>query len=77
MSFLLGNSKIQFLGDNRKAFGEKKNPLSQRDFYQKLISNKKYSEIDISKLYANAKDNKKLSPRYNTLKNSRNKINLI
>ena len=77
MSFLKGNSKKQISVNNQILLEDKQNSLSQRDFYQKLISSKKYSEIDLSKLYASILDYKKISPRYNTLKNSRNKIIFI
>ena len=77
MSFLIGNSKKNISGNNPKLLEDKQNPLSQRDYYQKLISSKKYNEIDLSKLYASLLDSKIILPKYNTLKNSRNKNILI
>ena len=74
MSFLFKNSKKLFTGNNQKIIEGNKN----RYFNQKLISyNKKLNDIDLSKLYSNLKDYSLLSPRFNTLKNSRNQIFLI
>ena len=68
MSFLLKNQKKQLLGNNQKGLGVNKNG----DLYRKLISGKKNNEIDLSKLYSNIKEYKIYSPKYKTLKNSRN-----
>ena len=70
MSFLLRNSKKLLIGNNQKLI-EGNNNL---DMNSKLISNKKFNEIDLSKLYSNLKNFNAISPRYNTLKNSRKKI---
>ena len=68
MSFLFKNSKKLFTGNNQKIIEGNK----------KIISyNKKLNDIDLSKLYSNLKDYSLLSPRFNTLKNSRNQIFLI
>ena len=70
MSFLLRNSKKLLIGNNQKLIEGNKN----LDMSSKLISNKKFNEIDLSKLYSNLKNFNAISPRYNTLKNSRKKI---
>ena len=70
MSFLLRNSKKLLIGNNQKIIDVNKN----LDIKPKLISNKKFNEIDLSKLYSNLKNFNAISPKYNTLKNSRKKI---
>jgi len=70
MSFLLRNSKKLLIGNNQKLIEGNKN----LDMNSKFISNKKFNEIDLSKLYSNLKNFNAISPRYNTLKNSRKKI---
>ena len=63
MSFLFRNSKKLLNGNNQKIpEGNKK------------ISNKKFNEIDLSQLYSNLKNYNVISPKYKTLRNSRNKI---
>ena len=69
MSFLLKNSKKLLIGNNKKIIDVNKN----LDIKPKLIPNKKFNEIDLSKLYSNLNFNA-ISPKYNTLKNSRKKI---
>ena len=74
MSFLFKNSKKLFAGNNQKIIEGNKN----RNFNQKIISySKKSNDIDLSKLYRNLKDYYIFSPRFNTLKNSRNQIFII
>ena len=73
MSFLFRNSNKQFTGNIQKIIDENKN----RYFKKKLITNKKYSDIDLSKIYSNLKDYYAFSPKFNTFKNSRNQIFLI
>ena len=74
MSFLFKNSKKVFIGNNQKIIEGNKN----RDPNQKIISyNKKSNDIDLFKFYSNFKDYYIFSPRFNTLKNSRNQIFLI
>ena len=70
MSFLLRNSKKLLIGNNQKLIEGNKN----LDMNSKFISNKKFNEIDLSKLYSNLKNFNAISPRYNTLKISRKKI---
>ena len=62
MSSLFGSTKKQ---NNQKVIN---------DFKNKMISGKKYSDKDFSKISSNLKENKINSPKYRTLKNSRNKI---
>ena len=66
MSFLMGQWKKQIT--NYKNKEENKKPLSHRIKYQKLFLNKYHNNL-------NFKENKKLTPKYNTLKNSRKLIN--
>ena len=73
MSFLFRNPKKQEVGNNQKVLDDNKN----REFFPKFISNKKCNEMDLSKLYTKLKEYKIFSPRYQTLKNSRNKILFI
>ena len=52
MSFLLKNSKKLLIGNNKKIIDVNKN----LDIKPKLIPNKKFNEIDLSKLYSNLKN---------------------
>ena len=70
MSFLFRNSKKLLNGNNQKIPEGNKN----LNMNSKLISNKKFNEIDLSQLYSNLKNYNVISPKYKTLRNSRNKI---
>jgi hypothetical protein len=76
MSFLMGNSRKNMTNYNSKIIEEKKNPLSQRAYYQKILLNKYHYDLNYPNMFANFKGNKKLTSKYNTLKNSR-KFNLF
>ena len=76
MSFLMGKSRKNMTNINSKIIEEKKNPLSQRKYYQKLLLNKYRYDFNYSNINANFKCNKKLTSKFNTLKNSR-KFNLL
>lgn len=57
-----------------KNIDQKKKPLSQRAYFRKLFLKKYQNELNypnITNIGANYKGNKKLSSKYNTLKNSR------
>ena len=71
MSFLIGQSKKQISNLNSKNIDEKKNPQSQRPYFQKFIFNKYHYYLNYPSITANYKGNKKLTSKYNTLKNSR------
>jgi len=64
MNYLFGNPKKQKM----------LNDIKSNNFYLNIISGKKYRGKDFSKIYSNLKENKKNSPKYKTLKNSRNNI---
>ena len=64
MNYLFGNPKKQKM----------LNDIKSNNFYLNIISGKKYRGNDFSKIYSNLKENKKNSPKYKTLKNSRNNI---
>ena len=76
MSFLNGNSKKQMTNINSKNIEENKKILSQRAYFQKLFLNKYQYDLNYPKVAANYKGNKKLTSKYNTLKNSRKKNNI-
>ena len=71
MSFLIGQSKKQSANFNPKNKDEKKNQLSQKAYFQKLFLNKYHYDLNYPSIAANYKGNKKLTSKYNTLKNSR------
>lgn len=71
MSFLMGQSRKYMTNFNSKIIEEKKNPLSQRGYYQKIFLNKCHYDLNYSNIIVNYKGNKKLTSKYNTLKNSR------
>jgi hypothetical protein len=73
MSFLIGQSKKQMTNINSKNIEERKKPLSQRAYFQKLFLNKYQYDLNYPNIGANYKGNKKLTSKYNTLKNSRKK----
>ena len=75
MSFLMGQSKKQISNINSKKAEEKKKPLSQRAYFQKLFLNRYQNDLNTN--LANYKGNKKLTSKYNTLKNSRKYIQQI
>jgi len=55
-----------------KNIDQKKKPLSQRAYFRKLFLKKYQNELNYpTNIGANYKGNKKLSSKYNTLKNSR------
>ena len=66
----MGKSKKQISNINSKNIEERKNPLSQRAYFQKLFLNKNYYDLNYPNI-GNFKGNKKLTSKYNTLKNSR------
>ena len=76
MSFLMGNSKKYVTNYSSKVNEEKNNPLSQRAYYKKRFLNKFHYDLNYSNIVVNFKGNKKLTSKYNTLKNSR-KLNII
>lgn len=67
----MGKSRKYMTNYNSKIIEEKKNPLSQRAYYKKRFLNKYNYDLNYSNIYANFKGNKKLTSKYNTLKNSR------
>ena len=73
MSFLIGQSNKQMTNINSKNIEERKKPLSQRAYFQKLFLNKNQFDLNYPNIAANYKGNKKLTSKYNTLKNSRKK----
>ena len=70
MSFLMEHSKKQPSNINSKNIDDKKKPLSQRAYFQKLFLNKYHYDLNYPYI-ENYKGNKKLTSKYNTLKNSR------
>ena len=56
---------------NYKNKEENKKPLSHRVNYQKFFLNRYHYNLNYPIIMDNFKVNKKLSPKYNTLKNSR------
>ena len=76
MSFLIGQSNKQMTNINSKNIEERKKPLSQRAYFQKLFLNKNQFDLNYPNIAANYKGNKKLTSKYNTLKNSRKKNNI-
>jgi hypothetical protein len=70
MSFLFQNSKKLLNGNNQKISEGNKN----LNMNSKIITNKKFKKIDLSQLYSNLKNYNVISPKYNTLRNSRNAI---
>ena len=71
MSFLIGQSKKQISNLNSKNIDEKKNLQSQRPYFQKFIFNKYHYDLNYPSITTNYKGSKKLTSKYNTLKNSR------
>ena len=71
----MGQSKKQISNINSKKAEEKKKPLSQRAYFQKLFLNRYQNDLNTN--LANYKGNKKLTSKYNTLKNSRKYIQQI
>ena len=67
----MGQSKKQISNFNPKNIDEKKNTLSQSVYFQKLFLNKYHYDLNYPSIAANYKGNKKLTSKYNTLKNSR------
>ena len=72
----MGKSRKNMTNINSKIIEEKKNPLSQRQYYQRLLLNKYHYDFKYSNIIANFKCNQKLTSKFNTLKNSR-KFNLL
>ena len=66
----MGQSKNQVTSNNSKVL-EKKDPLSQRAYYQKLNIKKYHYDLNYKNFPGNYKGNKKLTSKFNTLKNSR------
>jgi hypothetical protein len=66
----MGNSRKNMTNYNSKIIEEKRNPLSQRAYYQKILLNKYHYDLNYPNMFANFKGNKKLTSKYNTLKNS-------
>ena len=75
MSFLMVQSKKQMTGISQKT-SEKKNPSTQRENFRKVLLNKFIYDVNTSNVMSGYKGSKKLSSKYNTLKNSR-KLNNI
>lgn len=68
----MAQSKKQMKSINSKN-EDKKNPLTQRTHFKKLFLNKYLYDINYSNILSKFKGSKKLSSKYNTLKNSRKK----
>lgn len=71
MSFLMGQSRKIVTNYNVKNFDEMKKPLRERIYFQKLFLNKNDYDLNYPIISENYKQNKKLTSKYNTLKNSR------
>ena len=76
MSFINGNSKKHIININSNIKEDKKKPLTQRPYFQKLFLNK-YNYDNYSNNIQNIKGHKKITSKYNTLKNSRKLIYFI
>ena len=70
MSFLMIQSKKQMTGITQKN-QDKKDSLTQRENFRKIFLNKNIYDLNSSNVASKYKDSKKLSSKYNTLKNSR------
>ena len=66
----MGQSKKQISNINSKYIDNKKKPLSHRAYFQKLFLNKYHYDLNYPNI-ENYKGNKKLTSKYNTLKNTR------
>ena len=67
----MGQSKRMVTNYNPKKIEDPKKPISQRVYFQKLILNKNDYDLNYPIITDNYKENKKLTSKYNTLKNSR------
>ncbi len=63
-------SKKQMTGITQKN-QDKKDSLTQRENFRKIFLNKNIYDLNSSNVASKYKDSKKLSSKYNTLKNSR------
>ena len=63
-------SRKQMTGITKKN-QDKKDSLTQRDNFRKIFLNKYVYDLNSSNVASKYKDSKKLSSKYNTLKNSR------
>ena len=63
-------SRKQMTGITQKN-QDKKDSLTQRDNFRKIFLNKYVYDLNSSNVASKYKDSKKLSSKYNTLKNSR------
>ena len=67
MSLINGNSKNQMANINIKKIEDKKKPLTQRAYFL----NKYYFDLNYPNIFQKKKGKKRLTSKYNTLKNSR------